>query len=103
MLELTSACLTDEDGHAVAGQRRVAVAEKQHACSRPDFSLADDILAEHFTRNVQFFGREGQEKIMQSFVVVIGLGVGCVHLCCAMHELHGDRQGAAAQQWRCAC
>ena len=39
------------------------------------FSLEDDILAEHFTRNVQFFGREGQQQIMRSFVVVVGLGV----------------------------
>ena len=39
------------------------------------FSLEDEILAEHFTRNVQFFGREGQQRIMGSFVVVIGLGV----------------------------
>ena len=32
-------------------------------------------MGEHFTRNVQFFGRDSQEKIMQSFVIVIGLGV----------------------------
>lgn len=38
-------------------------------------SLDDDIVAEHFTRNVQFFGREAQQKIMGSFVVVVGLGV----------------------------
>ena len=38
-------------------------------------SLDDDIVAEHFTRNVQFFGREAQQKIMGSFIVVVGLGV----------------------------
>lgn len=38
-------------------------------------SLDDDIVAEHFTRNVQFFGRDAQERIMASFVVVVGLGV----------------------------
>lgn len=37
--------------------------------------LGDDIVAEHFTRNVQFFGRNAQERIMGSFVVVVGLGV----------------------------
>ena len=35
----------------------------------------DDILSEHLTRNVQFFGMEGQKKIANSFVVVVGLGV----------------------------
>lgn len=36
----------------------------------------DEILAEQFTRNVQFFGQESQIKIANAFVVVIGLGVG---------------------------
>ena len=40
------------------------------------FSLDDEIVSEHFTRNIQFFGRASQEKIMQSFVIVVGLGVG---------------------------
>lgn len=35
----------------------------------------DDILAEHLTRNVQFFGQEGQMKVSAAFVVVVGLGV----------------------------
>lgn len=34
----------------------------------------DEILAEQFTRNVQFFGQAGQSAVAQSFVVVIGLG-----------------------------
>lgn len=34
----------------------------------------DEILAEQFTRNVQFFGQQGQIKIANAFVVVIGLG-----------------------------
>lgn len=37
--------------------------------------LEDEVLAEQFTRNVQFFGREGQLKIADAFVIVIGLGV----------------------------
>jgi len=35
----------------------------------------DEILKEQFTRNVQFFGQDGQSRVTQSFVVVIGLGV----------------------------
>ncbi len=35
----------------------------------------DEILAEQFTRNTQFFGRDGQRRIADAFVVVIGLGV----------------------------
>ena len=40
-----------------------------------DFELEDEVLGEHFTRNVQFFGRPGQERIMGAFVIVVGLGV----------------------------
>ncbi|GLI59189.1 hypothetical protein VaNZ11_001023 [Volvox africanus] len=36
--------------------------------------LNDEILAEQLTRNVQFFGEEGQLAIAKSFVVVVGLG-----------------------------
>ena len=43
--------------------------------TKASFSLNDEVLGEHFTRNVQFFGRPGQEKIMGAFVIVIGLGV----------------------------
>ena len=39
-------------------------------------ALEDEILAEQFTRNVQFFGQEGQRAIHRAFVVVVGLGVG---------------------------
>ncbi|CAL5228157.1 g11237 [Coccomyxa viridis] len=39
-----------------------------------DFGLDDEVLGEHFTRNVQFFGRPGQERIMGAFVIVVGLG-----------------------------
>lgn len=35
----------------------------------------DDIISEQLTRNIQFFGIEGQKKITDSFVVVVGLGV----------------------------
>lgn len=38
-------------------------------------AFSDEILAEQFTRNTQFFGREGQSKIHRAFVIVVGLGV----------------------------
>ena len=38
-------------------------------------ALDDDILGEQFTRNRQFFGRTGQEHVLNAFVVVVGLGV----------------------------
>lgn len=38
-------------------------------------ALEDEILAEQFTRNVQFFGNEGQAAIHKAFVVIVGLGV----------------------------
>ena len=38
-------------------------------------ALKDDILTEHFTRNIQFFGKEGQQAIFDSTVAVVGLGV----------------------------
>jgi hypothetical protein len=45
-----------------------------HHASLQEFEQ-DEVLAEHLTRNVQFFGLEKQKQITNSFVVVIGLGV----------------------------
>ncbi|KAJ6824458.1 tRNA threonylcarbamoyladenosine dehydratase [Iris pallida] len=36
--------------------------------------LNDEVVSEHLTRNIQFFGLESQRKVTESFVVVIGLG-----------------------------
>ncbi|KAE8654994.1 translation initiation factor-related family protein [Hibiscus syriacus] len=36
--------------------------------------LADEIVSEQLTRNIQFFGLDSQEKVTSSYVVVIGLG-----------------------------
>lgn len=36
--------------------------------------LKDDIVSEHLTRNIQFFGLNSQQKVTTSYVVVIGLG-----------------------------
>ena len=42
----------------------------------------DEILAEHFTRNTQFFGAEGQRRVAGAFVIVVGLGVRlCLAVC----------------------
>lgn len=50
-----------------------------HASASRAFDVADfendEVVAEHLTRNIQFFGPEAQKKIAGSFVVVIGLGV----------------------------
>jgi hypothetical protein len=56
---------------AVAASSQPAAA---HTASLKDFEN-DEILAEHLTRNVQFFGVDKQKAIASSFVVVIGLGV----------------------------
>ncbi|KAI5078153.1 hypothetical protein GOP47_0007977 [Adiantum capillus-veneris] len=36
--------------------------------------LQDEIISEHFTRNVQFFGVDAQLQVHNAYVVVIGLG-----------------------------
>ena len=41
----------------------------------PAFSLDDEVLSEALARNVQFFGRDGQQQVSDAFVVVVGLGV----------------------------
>ena len=67
-----------------ARSHRYAEPERQGSVKRPSNSEIrtrlgsfheDEVLAEQFTRNVQFFGLEGQLKIANAFVVVIGLGV----------------------------
>jgi len=40
----------------------------------------DDVLVEQLTRNVQFFGLEGQKKIANAFVVIVGLGVREIYI-----------------------
>lgn len=60
--------------------------ERQQSKEQSHQSLSveeDEIIAEHFTRNVQFFGVKGQQRVAKSFVVVVGLGgVGshCAHM-----------------------
>lgn len=52
----------------------------------------DDIIAEQLTRNVQFFGAEGQQRIADAFVVVVGLGVSC-HGVCRLLNFRRRRRG----------
>lgn len=63
--------------------RPSAERERREEGSQPLQVAEDEILAEHFTRNVQFFGSEAQQRVADSFVIVVGLGgVGshCAHM-----------------------
>jgi hypothetical protein len=44
-------------------------------CAAPGVCLDDVIVGEQLTRNVQFFGRDNQQRVCDAFVVVVGLGV----------------------------
>ena len=76
------------DADKGSGRRSEAAAEMEgrraEGSQQPFPKVAEDeILAEHFTRNVQFFGVESQQRVAESFVVVVGLGgVGshCAHM-----------------------
>ncbi|KMZ59643.1 putative Ubiquitin-activating enzyme (E1) [Zostera marina] len=46
--------------------------------------LKDEIVSEQLTRNIQFFGMESQQKVSESFVVVIGLGGVGSHAACML-------------------
>jgi hypothetical protein len=54
-----------------------AAAQRAPGAGLRDY-LRDDVLSEQLTRNIQFFGTAGQDKIVNSFVVVVGLGVSRV-------------------------
>ncbi len=71
----TSTALAEHEQAAAGSSRRSQLTSAS--------LLDDDVVAEQLTRNVQFFGLEGQKKITDSFVVVVGLGgVGshCAHM-----------------------
>ena len=61
------------------------------SCSSKTLYATDDIVREHFTRNVQFFGQLGQETIADAFVVVVGLG-GVGSHCASMLLRSGVRK-----------
>lgn len=78
------------------GRGTGGISSTHHAASVPNFDR-DEVLVEQLTRNVQFFGLEGQKRIAGSFVVVVGLGVrqggGCLWgaFCCCLFFWGGRR------------
>lgn len=60
-------------GHRADAQQQAA-RQASAAAAADEEEVEDEVLAEQFTRNTQFFGREGQARVAGSFVVVIGLG-----------------------------
>ena len=53
-------------------------------------SLDDEVVGEQLTRNVQFFGRDGQQRVCDSFVVVVGLGVRRPSSAASRRRLHAS-------------
>ncbi|GIL71551.1 hypothetical protein Vretimale_2607 [Volvox reticuliferus] len=69
--------------YSLIGARKAAAAQTASAPSTDwngswsasvENFLEDEILTEQLTRNVQFFGEDGQLEIAKAFVVVVGLG-----------------------------
>ncbi|CAM8976026.1 unnamed protein product [Rhodiola kirilowii] len=57
------------------GDVKLSISEKKLNCKDESSNLLEDeIVSEHLTRNIQFFGLESQRKVTSSYVVVIGLG-----------------------------
>ncbi|CAL5189891.1 unnamed protein product [Lathyrus oleraceus] len=54
------------EGRTVSGKKSDKVVS--------DDLLKDEIVSEHLSRNIQFFGFESQQKVSASYVVVVGLG-----------------------------
>ena len=81
-----------------------AVHAPQHQAPTAPLSLDDEIVGEQLTRNVQFFGREGQQSVVDAFVVVVGLGVRCA--CAARGAVAltlARRRAWAATRRACYC
>ena len=58
-----------------------ATSSSTSSSSTPPWALdweGDEVVGEQLTRNVQFFGAEGQRRVSAAFVVVVGLGVSGV-------------------------
>ena len=76
----------ERDLAAAASVNEVGLAKTTSTSNRPmpiSNDVHDEIVTEHFTRNIQFFGAEGQQRVASAFVVVVGLGgVGshCAHM-----------------------
>jgi hypothetical protein len=69
---LAGACLAYAVTAPLACRARPAAAAAPQTGS---FSLDDEVLGEQLTRNVQFFGLTGQQRVCDAFVIVVGLGV----------------------------
>jgi hypothetical protein len=63
-------------------------------------SLDDEITAEQLTRNIQFFGRAGQQCVSDAFVIVVGLGVRAraLRLPCGSAARAGAHAGLARRR-----
>ena len=59
--------------------------------------FSDEILSEQFTRNTQFFGRDGQSQVHDAFVIVVGLGVSLIALSMRLNLIgsHSYRENVA--------
>lgn len=80
---LTGRVLRPHHKHSIElNGKEVASEIVKHSCIAADQScrmagqdlLTDEVVSEHLTRNIQFFGLESQQKVSGSYVVVIGLG-----------------------------
>ncbi len=80
----------DEEEEEECRRRRTSSQALSSASSKTLYAT-DDIVREHFTRNVQFFGQLGQEHIADAFVVVVGLG-GVGSHCASMLLRSGVRK-----------
>ncbi len=77
----------DLTGRLPAGLPAASGAAPPHSVAEYE---GDEVLEEQFTRNVQFFGSEGQRKAARALVVVVGLGVRNATLQRWHQELMGD-------------
>ena len=80
----------EEEEEAYEHEHRTTSSSLSSSSSKTLYAT-DDIVREHFTRNVQFFGQTGQETIADAFVVVVGLG-GVGSHCASMLLRSGVRK-----------
>ena len=72
-------------------ENKTTFAAKINRISSKELYETDEIVREHFTRNVQFFSEGGQLAVADSFCVVVGLG-GVGSHCAAMLVRSGVRR-----------
>ncbi|KAG5529727.1 hypothetical protein RHGRI_030193 [Rhododendron griersonianum] len=73
----SSSKVTDSSGRGftpeIAAKGHDVCGDRNHGRASSDL-LKDEIVSEHLTWNIQFFGIESQHNVSASYVVVIGLG-----------------------------